>query len=88
MARSALEPADAGALVPGVRRSETFGRRAGRSHRGTHAVVLGTSPRTTVALSGVVGAGKSSAAKAVVDRLRSAGLSGRVHSFSGLHTTS
>jgi len=35
--------------------------------------VLGTSPRTTVALSGVVGAGKSSAAKAVVERLRSAG---------------
>ena len=35
--------------------------------------MLGTSPRTTVALSGVVGAGKSSAAKAVVERLRSAG---------------
>lgn len=35
--------------------------------------MLGTGPRTTVALSGVVGAGKSTTAKAVVRQLRSAG---------------
>lgn len=35
--------------------------------------MLGTSSRTTVTLSGAVGAGKSSTAKAIVDRLRSAG---------------